>query len=62
MIKINQKDYVALDKVVYIRRDSAGWPQITCNPQANLNRYNYAEDGWNVISEESFNLLIKEIK
>lgn len=62
MIKINDRNYVSLDKIVYVRRDSAGFPQITTNSQAHLNRFNHSEDGWININEEIFNLLTKETK
>lgn len=60
MIKINDKLYVNNKKVIYVRRDGAGFPEMTTNPQACINRFNRIEDGWYSISEETFNLLIKE--
>ena len=58
LIQIQPNLWINESSIVYVRRNMAGFLEVTCNPKAQTNRYNYPEDGW-VLVDSPFEKYIK---
>jgi hypothetical protein len=51
MLKISQDLWVNEHNIMFLRKNTSGFTEITCNPLANVNRYNFPNDNWIVIDD-----------